>query len=92
MRRFLMCLPIPFVLLSRFFLVLFFHSHVVSNDATGDGTENRVVVHEMSGDRTDSGALEAALRFGGGDAAQCKARSHRGDHDMSHGWTLPTVF
>jgi hypothetical protein len=79
-----MCLPIPFVLLPRFFLTLLFHSHVVSNHAARDSAENGVMVHEMSSHRADGSAFEAAFRVGRRNAAQSKARSRRRDHDMSH--------
>jgi hypothetical protein len=92
MRRILMRLPIPLVLLLRFFLALFFYSHVVSNDAARDSTQNGMVMRDMSGNSADGSAFETAFRFGGRNTAQGEARSHRRDHDMFHGRTLPTVF
>jgi hypothetical protein len=89
MRRFLMCLPIPFVLLPRFLLALLFNSHVVSNDASRDSTQNGMMMRDMPGNRADSGSLEAALRFGGGNAAQGKASGDCRDHDMLHGRNAP---
>lgn len=88
----LMRLPFLLMMLAGFFLTFLFHSHVVSNDATGGGAENGVMVHEMTGHRADRRAFEAAFRFGSRNAAQRKACGNRRDHNMSHGWTLPTVF
>jgi len=68
----------------RLVFPFFFHSHVVSNRAARDGAQDGVMVHEMTGDRANRCALQAARGFGGGDARQRKAGGDRGDNCMFH--------
>jgi hypothetical protein len=83
LRLLLLVIALP-LFVTCFVFLLFFHSHVVSNRAAGDGAKDCVVVHVMSGHAAHDSALQAAGGFGGGDAAERKARGHSGDNYMFH--------
>ena len=63
-------LPIPITVL--------FMRNVVANGTAGDRTQH-AMVHQMTGDPPDNGALEAAFRFGG----RSRSNAQRGDHGKS---------
>jgi hypothetical protein len=67
LRLLLLMIALP-LFVPRFFFPLFFHSHVMSNRATGDGAEDGVMMHEMACDRADRRAFQATGGFRGRDA------------------------
>ena len=62
MRRILVRLPVPLVIMPRFFLALFFHSHVMSNHAARDSAKDGMVVRQVAGNSADGGALPRLAR------------------------------